>query len=317
MTDRSARFGMAVPQVVRGALDLSELRDVVLASEEYGFDSLWVMENGVGLGRAAESLEPLSLLSYAAALTARVRLGTSVLRSGLREPSQLAAELATLDQLSHGRLIVGIGRGGSDWAARLGLSPSEWTARFEEGVEALLALWREGPTSFDGRFWKLQDVVVMPKPVQRPSPPLWFGARGRPALERAVRLGSGWMGAGSSTKQDFVSQVSALSELLERQGGKRFEISKRVYLAVNEGREDLLPRIEDFFTVVYGAPDKAAGCAVWGPAEVCAERLQSLIDAGAELLVLNPMFDLGRQFALIVERVLPLLHDGSRQIGPS
>lgn len=267
------------------------------------------MESGIRSRRAARALEPLALLSYAASLTTSARLGTSVLCSAFRNPVQLATDLATIDQLSQGRLIVGVGRGHPQKGPLFGLSPDDWTERFEEGLAVARKLWEPGTTTFEGRFWQFDDLAMEPKPAQRPHPPIWFGARAPQALRRAVRLGSGWMGAGSSSHDEFVEQSRQLRQVLHDEnvddGG--FEISKRVYVAVDDDTDRGESRVRAFFDHVYGNVELGLRCAVWGPPEHCAERITALFDAGAEMVMLNPMFDHREQLELLTESVLPRL----------
>lgn len=303
------RFGLAIPQIFPETIDLGEVRDCVTRADDTGFENLWVMESGVRSRRAARVLEPLKLLSYVAPLTTNARLGTSMLCSAFRDPVQLATDLATLDQLSEGRLIVGVTRGHPQRGPLFGLPPDDWTERFEEGLAVARKLWEPGTASFAGRFWQFEDLAMEPKPMQRPHPPIWFGARAPKALRRAVRLGSGWMGAGSSSHDDFVEQSRQLRQFFEHEkaddGG--FEISKRVYLAVDDDIDRGESRVRAFFDHVYGNAELGVRCAVWGPPGHCAERIAALSNAGADMVVLNPMFDHREQLELLTESVLPLL----------
>ena len=128
----------------------------------------------------------MTLLTYAAAVTAQLRLGTSVLVPVIRNPVQLAKSLATLDQLSQGRVIVGVGIGGPHVPeATFGVSNQRRVRRFIETLEVLKAFWTQPRATFDGEFWRFENVPMEPKPVQRPHPPIWFGARTEIGLKRA------------------------------------------------------------------------------------------------------------------------------------
>ncbi|MPZ52627.1 MAG: LLM class flavin-dependent oxidoreductase [Acidimicrobiia bacterium] len=303
------RFGLAIPQIFPdGAIDLEAIGACVREADDAGLDSLWVVESGVRSGRAAWSLEPLTLLSYVASMTTLARLGTSVLCSAFRNPVQLATDLASLDQLCAGRLIVGVGSGHPKRGHLFGLSPDHWTERFEEGLTVARKLWAPGTATFQGRFWDFEDLAMEPKPVQRPHPPLWFGARAPRGLRRAARMGSGWMGAGSSSYDEFVEQSRLLSEFLDEveRVDTEFEISKRVYLAIDDGA-DQESRVMSFFDHVYGNVELGRRCAVWGPPEHCAERIAALFEGGAQMVVINPMSDHRKQLELFRGSVLPLL----------
>jgi probable F420-dependent oxidoreductase len=304
-------FGVALPQVfVEGdPVDVGMIREFAVSAERRGFTSLWVMETGARPGKVTVQLEPLSLLAHVAAITRTPRIGTSVLLPGLRHPIRLAKVAATIDHLSAGRLVLGVGVGDAERAAAFGIPREEWIGRFEEGLEVMQALWRPGRTDFTGRYWSFTDLGVEPKPVQRPHPPIWFGAHAPAALRRAARLGSGWMGAGSSSSDDFVTQRAILLDALERQGDdeERFSISKRVYVAVDDDTARAERRSRDFFGAHYRNPDNGSRCAVYGPAERCAEELMRLRDAGARLLMLNTMFDHLEQLDALAVEVLPLV----------
>ncbi len=190
MSSGNIPCGIAIPQTFAASpIDLRLIREFLPRAEGLGYDSLWVQEQiitGYGI------LEPVTLLTYASALTSRVRLGSSVLLPVIRNPLQLAKSLATLDQLSQGRLTVGIGIGGPHVPeAAFGVSPDRRGRRFVESIEVMKALWTQPRATFSGEFWRFEKLPMEPKPVQKPHPPLWFGAREPVALRRAVATG-GW-----------------------------------------------------------------------------------------------------------------------------
>jgi alkanesulfonate monooxygenase SsuD/methylene tetrahydromethanopterin reductase-like flavin-dependent oxidoreductase (luciferase family) len=171
------------------------------------------------------------------------------------------------------------------------------------------ALWTQRRASFNGEFWQFADVAMEPKPAQKPYPPLWFGARDVVALRRAVRLGDGWMGAGSSSSADFVGQVEALRRFLEeeRREPAKFAISKRVYIALDVDRARAEHRLKDWFGMRYKNVDMASRVSIWGDRSECVDKLGELIRAGAQHLLLNPVFDEMEQMELLASDVLPKL----------
>lgn len=191
------RFAIAIPQFYGdGEFDAAAFRAYFSRAEELGYDSAWAQEQVLG---SAPQLGPLEAMTYAAACTERMRLGCVVFVSTLHTPVGLAKSLSTLDQLSRGRLDIGIGTGGKHRPfAAFGVSPDRYIARFTEGLALMKALWTEPRVTFDGEFWQLSGAAMEPKPFQKPYPPVWFGADGAPALRRAARLGDGFFGAGSS-----------------------------------------------------------------------------------------------------------------------
>lgn len=304
MADRTVRFGFGIPQVVDGArFDVATLRSMLMATEELGFHSAWIMDQPL---TTAPALEPITTLGYAVAVTTSVRLGTAVVLTALRQPVQLAMELATLDQLSGGRVIVGVGLGDrTDYYPSFGISASHRVARFMEGLELLKRLWTEETVTFTGRFWHVEGLTAQPKPVQRPHPPIWFGGRSKPAIERAVRNGNGWIGAGISTVDDFKEQASVVRASLDAMGRDpaTFTVAKRLYIAVSPDRDRSLERMRAWSKVFYGDTTMADQAAVVGHLDFCMQKLSELRDSGADLVVLNPVYDVLEQMELLAGAV--------------
>ena len=306
--DRSTggpEFGIGIPQIHAGArTDVDGLHRFLRRAEELGFASAWVMEQPIG---SAGLLEPLALLAHAAAVTTRLRLGVAVILAPLRPPVALAKALATVDQLSGGRLIAGLALGGREHYPAFGLSSDRRTTRFEEAVRLLKLLWELPSVTFEGEFWTLSDVAVEPKPVQRPHPPIWFGGGHPSALVRAARTADGWIGAGSSGTEEFASSVPILREALEGEGRdpSSFPVAKRVYVAVDDDTERARARLHEWFGRVYGNPGLADRVAVFGSAEVVAEGLTAVAGAGAGLIVANPVFDQEQQAETLASNVVP------------
>jgi len=148
-----------------------------------------------------------------------------------------------------------------------------------------------------------------PKPVQQPHPPLWFGAREAIALRRAVRHGDGWMGAGSSSSADFVRQAAEIRRFLEeaQRDPATFAISKRVYIAIDQDHRRAEKRLREWFGVRYKNADMAGRVSIWGSLDECIDKLGELVDAGAQHLMLNPVFDEIEQMELIATEILPRL----------
>jgi probable F420-dependent oxidoreductase len=308
-TKSGVQIGIGLPQAFPdGRVDTGLLREFVAGAEALGYDSLWVIEQLIG---TLPVLEPVSLLTYVAALTSRVRLGSAVLVTNLRNPVELAKILATVDQLSHGRLIVGVGLGHTTRTLYpiFGVAQERRVGRFVEGIEVMKALWTQPVAKHQGELWRLDGAAMEPKPVQQPHPPLWFGARVPAALKRAVLHGDGWMGAGSSSSEEFKQQVGHLRQILGEMGRTpaAFTVSKRVYLAVDDDEERAEGRLREWFGRFYRDPDMARKVAVWGNEEKCAARLSELVREGAQHLLLNPVFDHLKQLELLATRVAPQL----------
>jgi probable F420-dependent oxidoreductase len=300
--------GIAIPQSFADpSIDADLIRQFLPRAEALGYEGLWVQEQIIG---DSPILEPVTLLTYAAALTSKPHLGTSVLLTVIRNPVQLAKSLASLDQLSRGRLIVGVGIGGAHVPeAVFGVSSEHRGRRFIEGLHVMKELWTQPKATINGEFWRFENVAMEPKPAQKPHPPLWFGARDAVALKRAARLGNGWMGAGSSSSADFVKQAELLRGFLDeaKRDPKEFTVSKRVYLAIDDDRGRAEQRLRDWFGMRYKNADMASRVSIWGSRAECIDKLGELIGAGAQHLLLNPVFDEMEHLELLASDVIPKL----------
>jgi alkanesulfonate monooxygenase SsuD/methylene tetrahydromethanopterin reductase-like flavin-dependent oxidoreductase (luciferase family) len=146
--------------------------------------------------------------------------------------------------------------------------------------------------------------LVEPKPVQQPLP-IWFGGSAEPALRRAARMADGWIGGGSSSSDDFIGHV----EILRETAPAGFPIAKRVYIAIEDTETRARDRLTPVLDGIYGWPGLTDRVAVCGPPGRCAEELQRLVAAGAQELVLNPLYDYERQLEACAEvRTLARAH---------
>ncbi len=310
MASGKVEFGIAAPQIhTQLPLDLESIQRYIKRAEELGFHSLWVQEQAV-LRQAASAMEGITMLSYAAAITQRIRLAMAVFLINLRNPIWLAKSLASLDQLSRGRVIAGVGLGA---VTRLyqayGLSPDKRVARFNEGLALIQKLWTEDNVTFEGQFWQLKNATLMPKPFQKPHPPIWIGGSAPPAVRRAAFRTGGFMGAGSSSSEAFEEQVKILKQALAEanKDPADFAIGKRVYIAVDRDSARGAKRLTEWFGAYYGAPDLAEKVSVWGGPEECAEKLGRIIADGARVINLNPVYDLPEQMEILAGEVVPRL----------
>jgi probable F420-dependent oxidoreductase len=302
-------FGISIPQTFDTTpVDPDLIRRFVARAEALGFESLWVQEQMIS---DTAILEPVTLLTYAAALTSKARIGTAVLLSVIRNPVELAKTLATLDQLSRGRLIVGVGIGGSQYTPHeiFGVPRERRPRRFVEGLTVMKALWTQPQATVRGDFWKFENVPMEPKPFQKPHPPIWFGARDEIGLRRAARHGDGWMGPGSSSSADFVQHMTLLRRFLDqtKRDPATFPIAKRVYIAVDNDRDRAGRRLREWFGARYKLPDMASRVSIYGSAAECVDRLRELVTAGAQQLLLDPVFDQMQQMELLASDVMPAI----------
>lgn len=196
-------------------------------AEEVGFESLWIGDH-IALPSGSEStggdppgqarLEAVTALAYMAALTTRVRLAIGVIVLPQRQPVLLAKQLSTIDTLSKGRLIVGIGVGYVEPELKaLGASLADRSARTDEYLAAMRALWNEPVPSFAGQFVSFADVFQRPRPVQQPHPPVVIGGHSAAGFRRAIQAGNGWYGF----DMDLEQTTQALAGL--RESANRYE----------------------------------------------------------------------------------------------
>jgi alkanesulfonate monooxygenase SsuD/methylene tetrahydromethanopterin reductase-like flavin-dependent oxidoreductase (luciferase family) len=286
------KFSISIPQRAENGFDAEGTRSYLARAEELGFEGGWTLEQIVG---PAPSLAPLELLSWAAAHTTRLRLGVAVLITSLHDPLQLASAITAADQLSHGRLDVGVGHGGNFRPfSAFGVEKSTFISSFTEGLELMKAAWSDEPAvTFHGRFRDVDGLLIQPKPVQRPHPPLWFGGSAPKAVARGVRLGDAFMGAGSSTTANFAEAVKVVRRELDELGRDptQFRIAKRVYLTVDDyaarARERVLAGLHRIYGDLPGL-DLSAVPVSGTPADVV-RGLQEVVDAGAQMILLNPV----------------------------
>ena len=186
-----------------GSADPDTLARRARRAEDVGFESFWVGDHIAlpatpppgGDPSSQPRLEAVVALAYMAAVTTRVRLAIGVIVLPQRQPVLLAKQLTTVDVLSKGRLIVGIGVGYLEPELRaLGATLNDRAARTDEYLAAMRALWDEPTPSFTGRFVSFSEVIERPRPIQRPHPPIVIGGHSAAAYRRAVRSGNGWYG---------------------------------------------------------------------------------------------------------------------------
>lgn len=304
------RCGIAIPQSTSGGVvDPAALRAFLRRAEELGFESAWTLELLLG---TKPTLGAIETMTYAAACTERIRIGCAVFVTPLHTPVQLAKSISSVDQLSGGRVEIGVGTGGTHRPfAAFGMDSDGLITRFTEGLALMRALWTEERVTFDGRFWQLENAAMEPKPVQVGGPPVWFGGSHPAALARAARLGDGFFGAGSTTTAMFADQVQLVRSALDAQqrDPAGFPIAKRVYIAVDDDTGRAEQTMRTGLGEIYGPlglPDLTP-VSVSGTPEQCVEGLRAVAAAGAERILLNPLADEAEQMERLAAEVIPHL----------
>jgi len=211
--------------------NLSLYERIAMSAEELGFDSFFVSDHflrpflaiGPGLVHRHATIEAYSLLSYIAAKTQTIKLGTCVTPLAMRSPPLLAKIISTLDNLSNGRFIFGAGTGDYEKEFEI-YSPWDSQRRVSRSIEAIALmkkLWTEDITNFSGKFFNVKEAVVEPKPLQKPYPPVWFGAMHKRMFSVTAELGDGWMPARSlGATPEFYEKNSKIIKSMVKPGKK-------------------------------------------------------------------------------------------------
>jgi probable F420-dependent oxidoreductase len=295
------RFGVAVPHRAPELIDMAAVRHVAQRAEALGFNDLWVTENTLD---HVFCFDPVVVLTYAAAVTSKIRLGASVVVLQIHSPLMVAHQWACLDYASNGRAILGVGIGREHHYRQFEVSQEGRVSRFREELDVIRALWTEEKVTYQGRFYHLTDETMAPKPVQKPLP-IWMGVGHPDAVRRAARLADGWMGSGGSRIADFAASVPILKEALEKAGRDpaKFPISKRVFMAVDERPEVARAELLRWFTEVYRNPPGVDICGIHGTPGQVRERLEEMVAMGANHLLLNPVSRYAEQLEALAEVV--------------
>lgn len=242
-----------------------------LAVEKLGFDSIWAAE--------AHQMDVLTKLTVAAVETRKVKLGTVVLVPALRYPAILAKTISSLDNVSEGRLILGVGCSDQQSIKIRGVPSDRPVSRMLESIKILKKLWIDPTVNFEGQFYTLKNYSLPLKPVQKPHPPIWIGAYGPRMLEITATVGTGWLGMTSFKK--YKEQLTEIRRLAEKAGRDPDEITpaKLEFTGIAKDYETALEhaaqkRREGYDTSVSGTPDD------------CISELEKLVKSGVRYFVL-------------------------------
>lgn len=278
------KFGLAVD----GDSSPEILNEMALKGEDLGFDCFLVTDHFM-----KGSLDAWTYLPYLAGITEKIRLGTCVTPIPFRPPGMLAKSISTLDNLSGGRTILGAGigwhkpefEGYSRW-----LDTSGRIAATREGLELMIKLWTEDhPVSYLGTYVKAAGAIADPKPVQKPHPPIWFGAHGKKTLQLTGKFGDGWIPVGPrwagsmfSTPEAYAEMrktiLSNLKDRYEYSDPKRFVFS--MLINYTDDMNTLRKEVEEYIAAglnyfILGMADQRDNCG-WKIQQVKDEVISSL-----------------------------------------
>lgn len=252
-------------------------------AEAAGIDGLFAGDHVTFYGTGNDGLINLAAV---AAHTERVLLQTSVYLLALRHPTPVALQVALLDQLARGRFILGIGIGGEDpnewWAC--GVDPRTRARRTDEAMQILRSLWTQEETTFEGKYFRLRNVRMQPKPFRDDGVPMWVGGRSDAAVRRAARYGDGYTGIWISPRrfrevQELLAQFAAEAG----RGDARFQFGMQIWLGVDrdesKAREKVSRRMEGFYKIPF---ERFERYVPYGPPEKVAEFIMQYVEAGCE-----------------------------------
>ncbi len=292
--------------------DADEVREVVALAERSGLDSLWV---GDHIAFTVPILDPLLQLAQAAVLSERLLLGTSVYLLPLRHPVPVAKQVATLDLLSGGRLLFGVGVGGefpNEYAA-CGIPRRERGARLTESIQVLRALWSGKEVNHAGNFFPFERVRMQPPPRQPGGPPIWCGGRSRAALERAGRLADGWVSY-VVTPEMYRESLQTIAAAADAAGRAltRFDTAHLLFFRIDASFEAAWDVATEHLSQRYASDFRGPArkyCALGKPADIAAS-IDAFRAAGVRHLILDavsPADQRHEQIEWFAREVAPLL----------
>jgi probable F420-dependent oxidoreductase len=294
---------------------IAEMRELVGLVDRCGYDSLWC---GDHISFPMAILDPLLQLAQAAVVSPRLTFGTAVYLLPLRHPVPVAKQVATLDHLSEGRFIFGVGVGGEfpKENAACGVPHNERGGRLGEAIPLLRKLWSGEPVSYQGRYWPAFDAVPMQPPGRQPGgPPIWCGGRSDGALARAGRLADGWI-AYVVTPEMYKAGLDKIAAAAKEagRGQAKFGTGHLLFTRLDATYEKALDAATVTLSQRYAMDFRRAAerYAALGSAQQVADRIRAFHAAGVRHVALDlvgPYEQRNRQIEAIARDVLPLLAD--------
>lgn len=279
--------------MVMAGQEPAAIRKLAQRIEDAGFDSIWA---GDHISFHIPIMESLTLLTYVAAVTERIRLCTGVYLVPLRHPTTSAKVVSTLDVLSNGRVTLGVGVGGEfppEFEAT-GVRVEERGPRTDEGIEIMRKLFTEDAVEYKGRHFEFGPVSLNPKPVQSGGPPIIVGGRKGPSFRRAGQLGDGYISHMCSAEQ-YKDNMASICEHANKAGRKDvpFEPVAFLFTVLDDDYEAALDRAASLLQMIYNRPfrDAAQKYCLLGRPEDCLEQMQNFARAGARHFVFSMLSD--------------------------
>jgi len=296
-----------------GDPDFASMIDLAETAEGHGFDSVWCGDSVLARPR----LEALSTLAAIAGRTQRVKLGTAVFLPALRNPVILANEVANLDIISKGRVILGVGIASKTPSVEkeftaCGVSFRHRVSIFEECITLMRRLWTEPQVTFNGRHFQLDGISLGLRPVQQGGVPIWMAASAEKPQRRMLKIGDGWFPNSTSPKA-FTEGWQQIEALAKESGDDAGRLHKALYttLNINEDKAQADKEMKEFIEGYYGMPFETMSrtqSVFTGNVQDAVNWLKGFIDAGAQTLVIRfggP--DQAGQLELCGKEVIPRL----------
>ncbi len=317
MANGNTSFGYLLPTrevvMAHGDPDFASMIDLAETAEGHGFDSVWCGDSVLARPR----LEALSTLAAIAGRTQRVKLGTAVFLPALRNPVILANEVANLDIISKGRVILGVGIASKTPSVEkeftaCGVSFRHRVSIFEECITLMRRLWTEPQVTFNGRHFQLDGISLGLRPVQQGGVPIWMAASAEKPQRRMLKIGDGWFPNSTSPKA-FTEGWQQIEALAKESGDDAGRLHKALYttLNINEDKAQADKEMKEFIEGYYGMPFETMSrtqSVFTGNVQDAVNWLKGFIDAGAQTLVIRfggP--DQAGQLELCGKEVIPRL----------
>ena len=307
-------YGAHLPVVDFGnqGFSLERLCAYVETARDLGFKAVSTNDHLIS---ARPWLDAPTALAAVLSHSGNMAVGTSVVLPVVRGPVPMAKTMAAIDILSNGRLFVGVGPGSSERDYEIvAMNYEERWKRFDEAIRVLRSLWSDDGVSFSGRFYSTAGIDLEPKPVQRPSPPIWIGSWGSDAgLRRVARLGDGWLASAYNTMPDqFRIGLDKLQHHLKNVGKDPASfpnalVTMFMYITEDKSEADRVLS-ETLAPMLKRAPEQLRERLLFGPPEVCAEKLAAYKAAGVQRLFIWPVRDELDQLTVFQKKVAPLVN---------
>ncbi len=314
MTKQSTQYGIAMRnfQTFPALPDAQKLIEYGVRMEELGFESLWVWDHILlGVDPHFPIIDSLSLLTAVAARTSKIKLGTGILVLPLRNPLVLAKQLSSMDQISQGRLVLGMASG---WYKRefdaVGIDFHKRGKIMDQNLEILNRLWTEDQVTGDYPPHQLKSAVMFPKPVQKPRPPILIGGYVDAVLKRAALKGDGWL-TYFYTPEGFTEDWNKIRGFAEEGGKDPDTLISTNQLPIIVGERDKVEApMQEWLTTEWDFASwskSTPASAIIGTVDECVEQLKAHLATGIDRIIFVPYKYQDDQVEIVAKEIIPRL----------